>query len=135
MTDSIQATRSCPVDLQRGLLPDGCKSVDVIDVILAPDQSPASTGILQLDVTYLGSEGSHAFVACWDGSWIETSPPGLSVLLGHHGSGDEHAAPTKQTLCIDMGAALRERPAFWAMAIANNAMSPATQVTAEPVSA
>lgn len=129
MTAVCDSTQTRDIKLEEGPLPPDCQGVDILDIFLPLEDGANSDGILQIEVSYHGASGSHDFLARWDGSWIDTELPGLTVLLGHRRLRESDARPTLETFRIDMSVALRERSKLWAMVIANSTMSPAAQIS------
>lgn len=127
MTASSTSFEAATV-LHRGLLPEDARSADIVELRVAAAPPRPAPGRLDLEVTFLGDESSSVFEAYWDGSWIETTPPGITVMLGHRPTGKNQDRPSTRTISIDMGEALRERPNLWAMVIADATMSPATEL-------
>jgi len=57
-------------------------------------------------VRYAGGDKEHSFRACWDGSWLKSNPPGISVQLLHDANGDQAKANISKTLQINLSAAV-----------------------------
>lgn len=107
--------------LQKGALPPDWRGARGLDFAVS-----AADGHVVLDVT--GVIDATGLIAYWDGSWIETNPPGITIMLGHAGDTDRVPSETAQALRIDLSAALRERPRLWAMIVGNDTTSPAVEV-------
>lgn len=114
--------------LQRGVIPDAARGVDILELSMLTNPASAAAGYLDLEVTHLGDANSRAFEAYWDGTWIETSPPGITIVLGHRSTGGEQQSAAKTIVSIDVGIALSERPNLWAMVVADATMSPAVEL-------
>lgn len=117
--------------LKRGALPDVARCEAILKLSVIPDSARAAAGYLDLEVTHLGEDGGGAFEAYWDGAWIETNPPGITIVLGHRATSALQRGAAKAILSIDVRTALFERPNLWAMVVADGTMSPAVELHLE----
>ena len=117
----------CPsIALQKGALPPDWRGARGLNFAVSPAE-----GHVVLDV--IGDIDATSLIACWDGSWIETSPPGITIMLGHASDTDRVPSETAQALRIDLSTALRERPRLWAMIVGNDTMSSAVEIGIDTV--
>lgn len=112
--------------LQKGALPPDWRGARGLNFAARP-----GNGHVVLDV--IGDIDATSLIAYWDGSWIETSPPGIAIMLGHASDTDRVPSETAQALQIDLSTALRERPRLWAMIVSNDTMSPAVEIGIDTV--
>jgi len=112
--------------LQKGALPSDWRGARGLNFAVSP-----ADGHVVLDV--IGDVDATSLIAYWDGSWIETSPPGITIMLGHASDTDRVPSETAQALRIDLGTALRERPRLWAMIVGSDTMSPAVEIGIDTV--
>jgi hypothetical protein len=76
----------------------------------------SGTGIggpfIVVTVSYSGGDNAHSFLACWDGAWLKSNPPGISIVLLHDAHGDKGKALISETLQINLSAAVGGRPGY-----------------------
>ena len=69
----------------------------------------SGTGIggpfLIVTVRYTGGDNDHSFMACWNGAWLKSNPPGMSIVLLHDAHDDKGKALISKTLQINLLAA------------------------------
>ncbi len=107
--------------LQKGALPPDWRGARGLNFAVRPGD-----GHVVLDV--IGDIDATSLIAYWDGSWIETSPPGITIMLGYAAATDRVPNETAQALRIDLSIALCERPRLWAMIVGNDTMSAAVEI-------
>lgn len=67
------------------------------------------------DLTYGGGCKEHEFQAVWDGSWMESMPPQMTIRLLHDAKGDRCKAIVNDTVQINIGDLVKAEPNFLAM--------------------
>lgn len=112
--------------LQKGALPPDWRGARGLNFTARPADAH-----VVLDV--IGDIDATSLIAYWDGSWIETSPPGITIMLGHAPGTDRVPSETAQALRIDLSIALRERQRLWAMIVGNDTISPAVEIGLDTV--
>jgi hypothetical protein len=69
----------------------------------------SGTGIggpfIVVTASYTGGDNEHSFLACWNGAWLKSNPPGMSIVLLHDAHGDKAKAIISKTLQISLSAA------------------------------
>jgi hypothetical protein len=102
------------------------------DPVIAIEDAKYSDGFagkfIVATMRYGGGCKDHEFAAYWDGSWMESNPPGMNIVLSHDAKGDTCKAIVTKMVQINLADVAAKEPRFWAVLASGGVRSSRVEV-------